>query len=240
MKRVGWTHNEFMNRPPRSRVYASWDASARISELWEQAVHLGTPVRLKPGNMLYQRGSRSNHFYRVLNGFVAASVDRVDGSSLLLEVFGPGAIFGEAPAFARTPRTATIMALTDTELVCYTAQSLIEESSESGHRLALSLIELLGLKNNVLVEKLSRFASGNPFDRLADLLARIAATDRSSEARSVDVSLTHEQLAAMSGLSRVTVTRTLKSMAAKGLVTTHATHLKILDKGAMVRLLDRD
>lgn len=230
------THNEKMSH---SRVYASWDASLRISSLWEQATIAGTRVKLLEGHMLYQRGSRSDHFYRVHGGFVAATVNRADGASLLLEIFGPGAIFGEGPTFAGTPRTATITALTDAELVGYTRDCLAA-NAESNHRLALSLIELLGAKNHVLVNKLARFASGTPFDRLVGLLGRIAATDRSPGQDTVVVSLTHEQIASMSGLSRVTVTRTLKTMAAEGLLSTHPSHVRILDRAAIIALLNRD
>lgn len=211
----------------------------RISALWEQASDVGTRVKLREGKTLYQRGEQPDHFYRVRSGFVAASVNRSDGSTLLLEIFGPGAIFGEGPAFSNTPRTATITTLTAAELVCYTT-SCLAANSQSSHQLALSLIELLGVKNYVLVNKLARFASGRPFERLVDLLGRIAATDRSAANRAVDVSLTHEQLAAMSGLSRVTVTRTLKSMATEGLLSTHPNYVRILDKEAMIRLMDRD
>lgn len=222
-----------------SRIYASWDASLRISALWEQATNAGTRVKVVEGHMLYQRGSLSDHFYRVHSGFVAATVNRSDGASLLLEIFGPGAIFGEGPTFAGTPRTATITALSDAELVCYT-RSCLAISSESSHRLALSLIELLGAKNHVLVNKLSRFASGTPFERLVGLLGRIAATDRSPAGETGVVSLTHEQIASMSGLSRVTVTRTLKAMAAEGLLSTHPSHVRILDRAAILALLNRD
>ena len=112
---------------------------------------------------------------------------------------------------------------------------------------AVSLIKLLGTKNRLLLNKLTRFTSSDPEERLVELLARVARTwrddpypadvkDTAPTARSVH--LTHEQIGAMTALSRVSVTRALKSLADKGLVATGSKHVEILDREGLARLLN--
>ncbi|MFT3777474.1 MAG: Crp/Fnr family transcriptional regulator [Ottowia sp.] len=219
-----------------SRVYASWDASLKLSELWQQMAGLGTLVPLRPGCVLFHQGAHAPCFYRVRSGFVDASVVRRNGKTLLLEIFGPGAMFGEGAAFTGLPHTTTVTAVSYVELIRYEPEE-IRAVAHLRPDLAISLIELLGVKNRVLVNKLTRFASGDPEERLVELLARIAASQRHVPGSTTTVSLTHEQLGEMAGLSRVTVTRKLKLLACKGLVSTHPSHVEIIDHEGLIRLL---
>lgn len=229
----------------RSPAYASWDASLTVSGPWLEAVHLGRIVRREGGQVLYAEGSNHDWFYLIRSGFVHTTLQRPNGTSLLLDIFGPGALFGEGSSFTGPVRSATATTITPVVLSQYHPKEIGAAFAQQPE-LAVSLIKLLGTKNRLLLNKLTRFTSSDPEERLVELLARVARTwrddpypadvkDTTPTARSVH--LTHEQIGAMTALSRVSVTRALKSLAEKGLVATGSKHVEILDREGLARLL---
>jgi len=111
-------------------------------------------------------------------------------------------------------------------------QQLLAHSPE----LVVTLLQLLGIKHRILIDKLASFASTSPEARLIDLFGRAALGQRHPPVS--QLRLTHAQIAAMTGLSRVTVTRTLKTLAARGWVTTRSKGVEITDPDAFIALLE--
>lgn len=225
--------------PIASPAYASWDASLALGSPWLETTTLGKVMKLAAGRTLYRQGESHRYFYLLRAGFVHTTILRGNGSPLLLEIFGPGAIFGEGPAYSGLPRTVTALAVTDTVLSRYLPAD-IEPALREQPALATSLLRLLGCKNHFLVRKLTRFASADPQERVLELLARVARLDApgaTSAAAPPAVELTHEQIASMMALSRVTVTRALKSLAARGLLETALGRVHIRDRQAVLALL---
>jgi CRP-like cAMP-binding protein len=219
----------------QSSAYASWDAARAISAPWLTNTHIGTTQRLAPDEILYAQGDHHDCFYLVRSGFIHTTVLRSSGSYLLLEVFGPGAIFGEASAFIDGPRYVTATAVTETVVTRYRAseiQQLLAQNTE----LVVTLLQLLGIKHRILIDKLTSFASTSPEARLIELFGRAALGQRHPPFS--QLRLTHVQIAAMTGLSRVTVTRTLKTLAARGWVTTRSKGVEIIDPDAFIALLE--
>ena len=82
--------------------------------------------------------------------------------------------------------------------------------------------------------RLSSVTGSRPEDLLLDLLQRIAEVEARQEVCRTRrlANVTHEQLAAMTGLSRVTVTRALKSLSSRGKVTTRERQVELIEAGA--------
>ncbi|ARP78480.1 regulator [Bordetella genomosp. 6] len=208
--------------------YSSWDTSRKFGAGWLLRTDLGRVRAYAEGQALYRQGDVHDSFFLVRSGFLHTVVHGANGGVLLLEIFGPEAIFGEASAFVDEPRYVTARAVTPAVVTEYRVSELLPVlASEPG--LAVSLIQLLGIKHRILIGKLLRATSASPRERLEGLLGRIAAG--SEETRSLR--LTHEQLASMTGLSRVTVTRALKAMAEEGLVATRGKGVEIRDAGRL-------
>ncbi len=219
--------------PPSA--YASWDAARALSAAWLPKLDIGQSRRLQPHEVLYAQGTRHDCFYLVRSGFMHTTVLRPNGTSLLLEIFGPGAIFGEASAFIDRPRYVTAMAVTPVLLSEYRAGD-IQQIFASHPELVLSLLQLLGIKHRLLIDKLASFTSSSPQERLIDLLGRVALAGQQHPAAQ-GLRLTHAQLASMTALSRVTVTRTLKALTQQGLVATRTKGVEITDPQALIARL---
>ncbi|HYF21673.1 MAG TPA: Crp/Fnr family transcriptional regulator [Ramlibacter sp.] len=222
---------------PAAQAYASWDAARTLTAPWLQAKDLGELQQLPADTVLFRQGERSPHFFLVREGFVHTTILRGNGAAILLEILGPGALVGEGPAFANLPRSVTARAVTALQVSRYQAGEL-EAVLAQRPQLALALVRLLGSKNWSTLRKLTRIASADPQERVLELLARVARLEAVSSALPRAVDLTHETIAAMTALSRVTVTRTLKVLAARGLVATEPGRVVIRDRAELLRLLD--
>jgi len=222
---------------PTPSAYASWDAAQTLSAPWIEATHLGSFVTLEAGDTIAREGERHDYFYLLRSGFVHSTIHRSNGSEFLLEIFGPGAIFGEGPAFADSPRPTTTRAVAPAMLSRYRPADVAQQFSALPE-LATSLIQLLGFKNHMIVAKLARVASAAPKERVIDLLLRVARLPSAQASQQLTVDLTHEQIGAMTALSRVTVTRTLNALAGHGLIETRARQVSIPDAAALRRFRD--
>lgn len=208
--------------PPIS--YSSWDTALAFGTPWRMRTDLGQIRTLEENQTLYFQGDEHDCFYLVRSGFLHTIVHGANGRALLLEIFGPDTLFGEASAFVDQPRHVSAVAVTPAVLSQYKVSELMPVLAREPE-LAISLIQLLGLKHRKLIDKLFEATSSAPRERLEGLLGRIAA----SSADIQSLRLTHEQLGNMTGLNRVTVTRTLKALAEDGLVSTRSKGVQILD-----------
>ena len=222
-----------------SLAYTAWDTAAALSGPWLEAIHLGTVLRLAEGETLYEQNDIHDYFYLVRAGFVHTSLLRSNGAQLLVEIFGPKAIFGEAPAFSGLPRSVAARAVTPCVVSRY-LPSEVAPAMQQQPELAHSMLKLMGFKTHFLLRKLSRFASSDPQERVLEFLARMARLDTapSDAAQPIAIELTHEQIASMVALTRVTVTRTLKVLTQRGLIETESRRVVVRDHTALLALLD--
>jgi CRP-like cAMP-binding protein len=191
---------------------------------------------LRRGETLYEQQDRSDYFYLILRGYVKFYVLRHDGTTLLLEIVGEGGIFGEGAAFDRQPRLVSAAAVTDVRLVRFdpaTIRNLLTTDVD----LSLSLLALMSAKQRILARKLAQTTAPSATERLAELLLRLTERERRGRAPEDQiVRLTHDQMAAMIGVSRITVTRLLRALADTGAIVTGHREVRLVDRRPLERL----
>lgn len=85
-----------------------------------------TPVRLRPGEEIFRQGDIGDHFYIVADGELEIVVD-----GEIARVNGPGDYFGEIALLRDVPRTATVRARSDAELLTLDRDDFI--AAVTGH-----------------------------------------------------------------------------------------------------------
>ena len=63
------------------------------------------------GEVVFHQGDPSGKLYVVEEGWVKLTRQSEGGDELLIDVFGPGSIFGEVSIFTNEPRTGTVTAI---------------------------------------------------------------------------------------------------------------------------------
>lgn len=217
-------------QPTENQDTITWHLKESIAGPLIRLSHLGERKSFKKGTYLYQQEEISSVFYFILSGRVQVSILDDDGNEFILEVMGEWALCGEADAFKGYPRFSNALALDDVEVVAFDFEH-IQQFFASHPELAVSLLTIASIKQRVLGVRLQHLASPKPEKRITELLSRLADLYGQSERGviKIGIRLTHEQIAAMTGSSRVTVTRTLRRLRDKGVIDVRDRMFHILD-----------
>ena len=74
------------------------------------------PVRVAQGDAAVREGAPGDSLYLVVSGTLAVTTDE-EGAAVEIGRLGPGDFFGEVSLLTEKPRTATVTAITDAELL---------------------------------------------------------------------------------------------------------------------------
>jgi CRP/FNR family transcriptional regulator, cyclic AMP receptor protein len=214
----------------------TWHMDEATAGVWIRAAHLGRKIRVEKGAMIYRQGEIGFTFYFLLSGRVQVSIFQSDGAEFMLEMMGPWAMFGESPAMDGFPRIATAIAAETSELIEFDIRVIIE-AIPSCPELAVSLMRIVALKQRILASRIQYLALPRPEMRIGELLARLAELygEQREDGTLIPIALTHEQIAAMTGATRVTVTRALKRLTSLGVIELRQRRIWVLDASRLLR-----
>lgn len=215
-------------------IAETWRLPDDLAGPWLRATHLGRRVRCRKGAVVYAQGEVSTRFWFVLSGHLKVSMIRGNGDEIILEFMGRGALCGEGAAFDGIPRFSTATAWRDAELIEFDATKLRDAFRENPD-LALSLLRITSLKQRVLAARLERAYAPSPEGRIGEFLLRLGELYAKPVAKGklIQVYLTHEQIAAITGTSRVTVTRTLNRLRKAGAIDVTDGLICVIDSAAL-------
>jgi CRP/FNR family cyclic AMP-dependent transcriptional regulator len=218
----------------RRSIAETWRLPDDLAGPWLRAAHLGRRIRRAKGSVVYRQAEISSLFWFVVSGQLKVTILRPDGDETILEFMGHGALCGEGAAFDGLPRFSGATVWRDAELIEFDARRLREPFRQQPE-LALSLLRIAALKQRVLAAKLAQAYTPSPEGRIAEFLLRLGEIYAlpTAQGKQIQVYLTHEQIAAMTGTSRVTVTRTLTRLRKAGAIAVRDGLICVLDSAAL-------
>lgn len=203
----------------RNVVWLELLPEAAVAELAQVAV-LG---RHAAGSALFWEGEPVAGLYLVAEGAVKICRYTKDGREHILHLVGVGDTFNDVAALDGGPNPATAIAFEDVA-VYRVARPDLQRVVERHPALAWALIESLARRARYLVGQVQDLAMRNVRGRLAKLLL-----DQAGENAHVPRLLTQEEMAARLGTVREVVGRSLRSMAADGILEFDRHRIVILD-----------
>ncbi len=174
-------------------------------------------VHLERGDVLFNEGDEGDRVYVVIDGKVKLGRTSSDGRENLLALLGPGQMFGELSLFDPGPRSATVTAVTDTELLGLGHHDLLPLLSGRpavARGLLLQLAGRLRRANDVVADLVFSDVPGRVAKALLELSQRFGSP--SEDGIRVAHDLTQEELAQLVGASRETVNKALADFASRG------------------------
>jgi CRP-like cAMP-binding protein len=177
----------------------------------------GCSLRIRTHEFVFRKGDPANGLFGVVEGMLAASSVQEDGRQIIFGLLEPGDWFGEVFALDGLPVTHDVHALSDTELL-HIAPSLFESLMEDA-RFARAMAVLQAGRTRAMFNFFEDAAVRSTRSRVARRLLWLARGDASVLPRDRHViSVTHETLAMMLGLTRQTLSLELKALAATGVL----------------------
>jgi CRP/FNR family transcriptional regulator, cyclic AMP receptor protein len=196
----------------------------------------GTVRRHRRQATLFSEGDRSESVVLLLAGRVKIVSSTADGREVVLGLRGPGDLLGELSAVDGERRSASAIALEPVEALSM-ARTTFRQLLETRPALSIALLELLAGRLRDADRKRAEYAAHDALGRVARRLSELADRygERTPDGVSIGIALSQDELAGWTGASREAVTRALRSLRARGLITTSRRAVVVVDPDALRR-----
>jgi CRP-like cAMP-binding protein len=203
-------------------------ASVRRTEL-EALLSRSAQKQLEPPAQIFAQGDLPDAAYIVLTGEVRIVSVSFEGNTLVHLQVAPGQMFGEIAVLDQGPRTSGATVAQPCELLAIPSAQFIRLLECNGPA-SLHLARLLAQRTRSTSQGLEDALFLSARMRVAKKLAELAQSQGRRRADSVALeNMTHEALANLVGLHRVTVTNQIAHLEREGLLRSERGRLVLLD-----------
>src|SRR5579864_5172573 len=170
------------------------------SKAFEQLCRYAKHATLKRGATIVSKGDPGNSLIAVISGTVKISISSPDGRSAILNLIGPGEIFGEVAVLDGKARTADGTANTNCE-ICVIDRREFLPFVRSQPALAMKFIELLCARLRWTSDQVEQVILQDLPGRLASALLRLSDKHK-REPQARTISITQQEISEMVGMTR--------------------------------------
>lgn len=213
---------------PLARDLAAFDlfAGLPVSRL-ETLAAASARRRFSRGECIFAIGMPATDIYFIERGKIRLSLVSSTGRTLTIGIRTPGEHFGDLFLDSRR-REAQAEALTEGQALLV-PRGPFEVLLAAEPRLGINMAKALSIKLEAVLRQLDLLSFSSAAERIGRLLASLARDHGIGEGPEVeiDLNLTHQDIAAMLGVSRESVTIVLNRLKSKGAVAYRGDHLVV-------------
>ncbi len=171
------------------------------------------------GGRFFLQGERATRFHLLIEGQVRITQTTPDGQQVLLRLIGPNQIFGALEAIRSGDYPASAEALVPCTALVWNGETM-QELLERFPRVAYNMILFLTDQIQTLQDRLREMTTERVERRIAHTLLRLIrhAGRKTAEGILLDLPLTRQDLAEMSGTTLYSASRILSRWEADGIV----------------------
>ena len=192
----------------------------------------------KPGDVIYREGEHGDALYVLISGVIKLFRPYSGSKEATLRLLKPWDIFGHLAFAGEARQRAYAEAVTECK-VTKVPKIFMERAVRRNPQAALKTMTLLELRLVQYEELVKCLLPRETEVRLANLLPLLANKfgDRDADGRiTIDLRLTHQDLAAMVASTRESVTKVLNEMRSRGVVEIEGGRIILKDHAALERL----
>lgn len=180
------------------------------------------------GEVIFLEGDAGTALCLIAEGRVRIQLTGADGREVVLNVYGPGEIFGELALLDGEPRSADAVAQEPARVFWLQREAFVA-FLESHPRAAIAMLASLSRRIRHTTRVVQDATFRDVPARLARVLLDLATRDGQTVEYGVRIGarVTQGEMAAMVGASRETVNRALRSFEQRGLIRWDASRLVI-------------
>ncbi|GIF51847.1 CRP-like cAMP-binding protein [Asanoa ferruginea] len=213
----------------------SWQPKSFVARLsrpeYNTLIGLGRREDFRDGAFLVRQGDRGRDVFVLINGRVQILFAGLEGRESRLAIRGRGDLVGEMAFMDQRPRSASGRALGTVATLRLTSEAFSRffENHPTAYRsLAQTLTDRLRAAENRQLE-----GGYDVESRVAATLCQIAVTESDDVGAPLVVKRTQRDLGQLIGAATISVHRTLRNLAGRGIVETHHRTIVILDVDAL-------
>jgi CRP/FNR family cyclic AMP-dependent transcriptional regulator len=182
------------------------------------------------GEVLFWEGEPAQGLFLIKRGAVQISKTNYQGKQAILHIFGSGEVLAEAVIFSQAPYPATAEAVVPSTVYFMDTRAM-QDLMLRHPRIALYIIEVLSTRLRIAQDKIKTWSYATAEGRTAKLLLDLARLHGREADGSIEVAvdLPQARLAALTGLTRETVSRVLSAWRSEDIIDTKQKRIFIKD-----------
>lgn len=184
--------------------------SPLTNEELNQIKHMFIIKNFQKNEIILYEEDTNEYMYAILSGRVKVFTTTVDGKEIILAVHGTGEFFGEISLIDGKTEPATVMA-TEESIIALLSRKNFYTLMLRNEKVTQNLLLIMCQRFRDAWKKIQVLNFNNAAQRIKILFMILMEQHgkRVSDGIVLDLKLTHQEIADMSGLSRETVTRVL-------------------------------
>ena len=167
--------------------------------------------------ILFHEGEPVVYVYLLTSGYVKLTQLSEDGNQVILRLNGPGEVVGALGCAARSVHKWTVQAMTDCESFVWEAATF-ERILERYPQVRANTVRLIAIRLQELEERFRELSTEKVAPRVAHQLVRLLAQIGKPIASGVEIALSREELAQLTGTTLFTISRLFSAWQEQGLV----------------------
>jgi CRP/FNR family cyclic AMP-dependent transcriptional regulator len=193
-------------------------------------LEIGRTTKVPAGHVLFHKGDEPDRFFLIVAGAARASAPSHDGRDLVLRLFAAGDILGEIAVMDGGQRTGDVTTTKACELLVF-ERNRFNRYLHDHPDVALELVRILAQRLRHTTELLTDNVFLGVSARLAKVLLSLARNnaDIMTDDEHITIELSQQELAELTGTSRVSINKQLREWEEQGLVEIKRRHLTIRD-----------
>ncbi|MEW6680922.1 MAG: Crp/Fnr family transcriptional regulator, partial [bacterium] len=195
----------------------------------------------KKNNLLFLKDDLGVHLFIVKRGSVKVIVEHEDGREIILSILYPGDIFGEMSLLDGKPRSATVVAKEDCEVLTITRNKFLSFLKEHPN-VSIKILENLSLKLRRTDNQIKILTILSADERVAhfllDLLEEYGV--KRKDGILLDIKLIHQDIADMCGIRRETSNRVLSRFIKAGLIKREGKKIVITNRDGLYEKIKKE
>jgi CRP/FNR family transcriptional regulator len=207
------------------------------TQISERLLANAKPQSLAEREVLFEAGDVGDGCYRLERGLLKVSIVSPQGDERILKILGPGSIVGELAIIDGLPRSATVVAIRDCKLSFISRESFVRCLRERPE-IYSDLVSILVSRLREADKELAAASFLSVKARVVRALLELAEhLGREMESGRIVIlhRIRQSDIAAMAGVARENVSRTLTELKRRGLISQSSSHYSINDKPKLLR-----
>ncbi|NLJ79260.1 MAG: Crp/Fnr family transcriptional regulator [Tissierellia bacterium] len=197
--------------------YSPW---IRFKDIKWDEPNLASYLRsFKPNEIIYHQQQYDDYVYLVKEGRIRICIYSVEGNEQCLTIAEEGSVFGELSAIDGLPNFGTAISLTNSN-VYVVPKPFFLELIFFNDGMTMKILQSLVKKVRVLSSNIQNLTFKDSYSRVITYLVKLAHSHGSFDGSRCELNMkfTHQEMANLTGLNRVTVSNIMSSLTTMGLI----------------------
>jgi CRP-like cAMP-binding protein len=199
----------------------------------EEREELASHMRVRQfarDEVIFHRDDPSGHFFVIVAGTVKLAAEDESGRELTIAILRGGDVFGELELFDDLPRSVTVSAITETQLLALARSDFFAVLERHPRSMRAMLVYLARV-----IRDTSRRIEDLVFLDLPSRVAKALLDLRSAHGANGEIHLTQEDIASFVGATRASVNRVLADLEQQGILFIARRHIEVKDLDRLQR-----